>query len=536
MNTNLDINVEIERLNKLCASKSIDNNTLLADMKKIKKNKDVTTIYKYGFNSLQDAVALAKVILRKKKLLKVESMLFNSDESSDVTSLEVDSYQQKYIENASKKSKNRIKIGSGFKLGFTWLFTGVTFMAVLAIIIFVFHKGWSTLSWNFFSGDYKSQQVSAMTKDGYYNDGITQYSYDPKSNEFYSSRWGIAVKDSKSNDGQATVEITYLDSNSPLVTEMVDMNENIAPFAVGWNLAGFTIFTDDFQIISVGVKAEKPKDETYAQYYMEVMDKTTMIILSNITYGGDGIRGSFVATIYMILLTLLFALPLGIGGAIYLAVYSKPNKFTSMVRSAIDLLSGIPSIIFGLIGAMVFIPITSGGGHQGSLLSGALTLAIMVLPIIIKNTEEAIKVIPKSLSEASLSLGASQSQTVFKVILPNAMSGILTGTILATGRIIGESASLMFAVGITIQDNIQILSPATTLATHIWYIMAGENPNYDAACSISIVILFMVLILNVLLSIVSHYLNRYQANASETWFTKIIHKIKKKRQSKKEAI
>ena len=94
MNTNFDINVEIERLYKLCASKSIDNNTLLLDMKKIKKNKDITTIYKYGFNSLQDAVALAKVILRKKKLPKVESMLFNSDESSDVTSLEVDSYHR----------------------------------------------------------------------------------------------------------------------------------------------------------------------------------------------------------------------------------------------------------------------------------------------------------------------------------------------------------------------------------------------------------------------------------------------------------
>lgn len=480
-------------------------------------------------DDLTDVSNVSSSEVETKESIKVGSSQNNNSFES------LDAKQRNVIVNATKKNRPFILISDGLRLFFTWLFTGITFMSVVAIVIFIFQRGWSTLNWDFFSGNYKSEQKTLRNIDGYVNDNSTSFTYDAKQNEFFSKRWGIALTDSRTNDGLPAVKIVYIDPDSPLIKDVENLRGEKSEVTVGWNFAGFTALTETDGVISVGTGTEKPEDETVAQHFAVVLDDSMMLTSINTTLGGDGFRGSFISTIYTILLTLLFALPLGIGGAIYLGVYSKPNKFTNAIRVAIDLLSGVPSIIFGLIGALIFIPITSGGGTTGSILSGSLTLAIMVLPIIIKNTEEAIKVIPKSLTQASLALGASQSQTIFKITIPNAMSGILTGTILAMGRIIGESASLIFAVGISIQDNISILSPATTMATHIWYVMAGENPNYAAACAISIVILFIVLILNILLSMVSHYLNRFNANASETWFTKMVHKIQKSMKAKKEA-
>ena len=143
-------------------------------------------------------------------------------------------------------------------------------------------------------------------------------------------------------------------------------------------------------------------------------------------------------------------------------------------------------------------------------MAGSLTLSIMLLPVIIKTTKEAIDVIPRNLTQASLALGASKAQTIFKIILPNALSGILTATLLCVGRIIGESAALIFVIGSQVKDNISINSGATTLATHIWNLLGGENPNYELACAISIVILIIVLILNILVKIIGKKLNKFE--------------------------
>ena len=213
----------------------------------------------------------------------------------------------------------------------------------------------------------------------------------------------------------------------------------------------------------------------------------------------------------MILITLAIALPIGICAAIYLSVYTKKNKLTSILESMIDMTGGVPSIIFGLVGVIVFIPALNGliKSDGVSLMAGALTMSIMLLPVIIKTTKEAIDVIPKSLSQASLALGATQTQTTFKIILPNAISGILTSTLLCIGRIIGESAALIFVVGSQVSDSVSVNKGATTLATHIWNLLGGENPNYELACSISIVILMMVLWLNIIVKIIGKKLNKF---------------------------
>jgi phosphate transport system permease protein len=175
----------------------------------------------------------------------------------------------------------------------------------------------------------------------------------------------------------------------------------------------------------------------------------------------------------------------------------------------IDMTSGIPSIIFGLVGVIVFIPLTSGlfNANGGNLISGALTMTIILLPIIIRTTEEALKVIPKSYRYASLALGANETQTTFKVVLPNAISGILTATLLSVGRIIGESAALIYAIGTVIKDRIFITDKATTLAVHIWSLMSGENPNFELSSAISIIILVMVFTLSMLVKFIARKLN-----------------------------
>ena len=177
----------------------------------------------------------------------------------------------------------------------------------------------------------------------------------------------------------------------------------------------------------------------------------------------------------------------------------------------IDMTGGVPSIIFGLVGVIVFIPTLNSliKSDGVSLMAGALTMSIMLLPVIIKTTKEAIDVIPKSLSQASLALGATQTQTTFKIILPNAIPGILTSTLLCIGRIIGESAALIFVVGSQVSDSVSVNKGATTLATHIWNLLGGENPNYELACSISIVILMMVLLLNIIVKIIGKKLNKF---------------------------
>ena len=224
---------------------------------------------------------------------------------------------------------------------------------------------------------------------------------------------------------------------------------------------------------------------------------------------GGGIRGSLVSTAYLILVSLLIALPIGIASAVYLSEMAKKNKVNTAIRTGIETLTGVPSIVYGLMGVSVLFPITAAmGAKTTNILLGALTMAIILLPTIIRSTEEALRVVPQGLRDASLSLGASQTQTIFKITLPCAMPGILSGILLSIGRVVGESAALIYTMGTFINDQPGLLKQGTSLAVHIWSVMSGEQPNFELACAISIIILIFVLILNLTVKLLSRRLQK----------------------------
>lgn len=202
---------------------------------------------------------------------------------------------------------------------------------------------------------------------------------------------------------------------------------------------------------------------------------------------------ALINTIFMTLLSLLFAVPVGIGAAVYLTEYAKRgNKLVVLVGMTAETLSGIPSIVYGLFGALFFVKYV---GLGLSLLSGALTLSIMILPLIMRTTEEALRAVPDSYREGSLGLGAGKLRTVFKIVLPSAVPGILSGVILGIGRIVGESAALIFTAGTVAEPASSLLDSARTLSVHM-YAISGEGLYIDQTYATAVVLLVVVIIIN----------------------------------------
>lgn len=208
-----------------------------------------------------------------------------------------------------------------------------------------------------------------------------------------------------------------------------------------------------------------------------------------------GIFPAIVGTLYLTVMTLLFSVPLGVGAAIYLNEYTKGGAVTQVIRFGTEALAGIPSIIFGLFGFAFFVillrPITGGW----SILSGALTGAIMVLPTIVRTSEEALKTVPKIYREGSLALGATRWQTVSRVVLPTAYPGILTGIILAVGRVVGETAALLLTLGGTILMPHSLFSGARTLSMHL-YMVAMETGAMNMAFGTAVVLILTIFLIN----------------------------------------
>lgn len=201
-----------------------------------------------------------------------------------------------------------------------------------------------------------------------------------------------------------------------------------------------------------------------------------------------------VSTIYMVVIGLLIAAPIGIGAAIYLSEYAKKGKFVSIIRFATESLAAVPSIIFGLFGMMFFLTQCKLGF---SILAGALTVSMMVLPTIVKTTEEALKTVPVAYREGSLALGASKFATIMKVVLPNALPGILTGIVLGTGRIVGETAAIYLTAGTMYRLPSSPLESGRTLSVHL-YLLAKEGISFDEAYGTAVVLLVTILLLNLL--------------------------------------
>ncbi|MCL6478356.1 MAG: phosphate ABC transporter permease PstA [Peptococcaceae bacterium] len=207
---------------------------------------------------------------------------------------------------------------------------------------------------------------------------------------------------------------------------------------------------------------------------------------------GGGIFPSIIGTIYLIAVSLVFAAPIGILAAIYLTEYTKKGRLVSLIRFATETLAGIPSIIFGLFG-FAFLVIFMG--FRWSILSGGLTLAIMILPTVIRTSEEAIKSVPQLYREGSLALGATKWQTVYKIVIPAALPGIVTGMILGIGRAVGETAAVLLTAGSSLNLPTSIMDPARSLSIHL-YVLASEGISFKNAYGTATVLIILILIIN----------------------------------------
>lgn len=209
---------------------------------------------------------------------------------------------------------------------------------------------------------------------------------------------------------------------------------------------------------------------------------------------------ALINTLFMTALSLIIAVPIGIISAIYLVEYAKRgNKLVGIVRITTETLSGIPSIVYGLFGSLFFV---KACGFDLSLLSGALTLSIMILPLIMRTTEEALIAVPDSYREGSFGLGAGKLRTVFRIVLPTAIPGILSGVILSIGRIVGESAALVFTAGTVAEVAKGLFSSTRTLAVHM-YAISGEGLYIGQTYATAVVLLLLVIVINALSGLIA---------------------------------
>lgn len=240
-----------------------------------------------------------------------------------------------------------------------------------------------------------------------------------------------------------------------------------------------------FYVLSKGLKSVTPQFLT---------------TVTSVRKGTVGIAGNIVNTILIILLTMMIATPIGVGAAIYLNEYAKPGKLVSIIEFATEVLSGIPSIIFGLFG-MMFFGETLGLGY--SILTGSLTLILMVLPLITRNTQEALKTVPNGYRNGAIGLGAGKWYMIRTILIPSSMPGIITGVILAIGRIVGESAALLFTAGSAkllpkgmLGILKKIFQSGGTLTIQL-YLSATSEGDFDSAFGIAVVLLVIVLLINI---------------------------------------
>ncbi len=224
---------------------------------------------------------------------------------------------------------------------------------------------------------------------------------------------------------------------------------------------------------------------------------TFLTTTSSILRGTKGILPAIINTLYIILLTLVIVLPLGVGAAVYLTEYATNRKLIAAIEFTNETLAGIPSIIYGLVGMLVF---AQSLGLQTSLLSGSLTLVIMTLPTIIRTTQESLKTVPLGYREGAMGLGAGKWHIIRTIVLPCSIDGIVTGCILAIGRIVGESAALLFTAGaaqVIAGNIIEAYSSNGASLSVLLYLRAFENGDFDSAWGIGAVLLILVLVINI---------------------------------------
>ncbi|HAX72065.1 MAG TPA: phosphate ABC transporter permease PtsA [Firmicutes bacterium] len=367
-----------------------------------------------------------------------------------------------------------------------WLSAALSVGTLIFIVWFIFSNGMSLISWDFLTNDYESQtQYVTVNSD---------QTFETPSNlpdgAYYSENFGFGFIETEEG-----YEIIDIDGDSP-VKAAVNNADELFPVKKGYQLTQVKGETD-----SVKIKAGTDGEEI-----VTALDSSQSVMLKVVSPGG-GIYPMIVTTLMLIAIALIFAAPVGILAAIYMVEYAKPGKLVKTIRFATEVLSGIPSIVYGLFGMLIFVNTFNLGM---SILSGGLTLMILLLPTMMRTTEEALKSVPMSYREASYGLGANKIQTLSKIILPSALPGILVGVILSIGRTIGESAALLFTIGtfakIPTNPNsgmLSIFETGTSLTVRA-YVEVKESGNVEMACAIGIVILVIVFVLNMFSRFISN--------------------------------
>ena len=369
--------------------------------------------------------------------------------------------------------------------GLIWLSAAFSVGILITIVAFIFSNGWSKMSWDFLTNDYESQTqyVNVTTHQSYTAPSSLS------SDALFSENLGIAIEPNEHG-----YEVAWIDDQSPVKTAKNNADEAF-PVKVGYQLE---------QINGEGANL-KIKADTDADDITNALNASDTLMIKVVSPGG-GIFPMIVSTLMLILVALLFSAPVGILAAIYMVEYAKPGKLVNLIRFATEVLSGIPSVVYGLFGMLIFANTLKLGM---SILSGGFTLMILLLPTMMRTTEEALKAVPMSYREASYGLGANKIQTLSKVVLPSAIPGILVGVILSIGRTIGESAALLFTIGTFAKlpvnptsGHLSLFETGTSLTVRA-YVEVKESGNVEMAAAIGIVILVIVFTLNLISRLIS---------------------------------
>lgn len=407
---------------------------------------------------------------------KNDDKAVNSDENKIAVDEERVRVYKPELSIYDKKKHNALqeKLSYG-ALGFAVFIT----VAVLGLILgYVFIKGIPHISGEFLTSDYDPETkyilvgVRGLEGEGFDKLGIE---LEQKKVE---NRNAIVIKSISETSAlkEASVKEARKDKNGETIVEDV-------PYKVKPGLAISKVGRSNIDKLGV---------EDAEKAIAKELSSSAQMLRIKVTSVGGGAMPMIMTTLYIILLSLAISAPIGIFAAIYLVEYAKPGKLVRIIRFGTESLAGIPSIIYGLFGMLFFVSWLNFGY---SILAGALTLSIILLPVIIRQTEESLKAVPMSFREGSLGLGATKLQTIRKVVLPSAIPGIVVAIILSVGRIVGESAALLLTAGTVARIPSNFMESGATLTVKA-YQMAQEKGDYDTACAIGTIIILIVLAIN----------------------------------------
>jgi len=376
---------------------------------------------------------------------------------------------------------NSRKVKDSIVHGFIYTSAAVAALILIVVVGFIFRNGWSLISMDFITRDFRGDlSVVTVTTDSTIFNAPANLSEE----SIFIESVGIEL----AFDDEFVV-VRGIDSNSP-TRSAIDRADNPFSLSVGQVIEGVNSLRVD-------------SNSTLAEISTAFAESDVMSLRVR-TLGG-GVWPLIVSTLMLVVVTLTVAAPIGILAATYMVEYAKQGVFVNLVRFAVEILAGMPSIIYGLFGLVFFNRMLN---MNQSIFTGALTLTILLLPILIRQTEEALKTVPISYREASYGLGANKIQTIFKIIMPSSLPGIMVGIILSIGRIVGETAALLFTLGgfarmpINMSTgNLSIFEQGATLTLRA-YFEVQESANVEMAAGIGIVILVIVFALNMISKIV----------------------------------